>query len=176
MRCCSATSSKSATVNLAERKFSDQFHYRRFVLTTKQPQSREHHSRLDPAFHFILLPLLVILLVASIVRAVRHPHLPSLLLIFLIVAVFLLAFKARVYALRVQDRLIRLEERLRLATLLPADMQPGIAGLSIRQLIALRFASDAELPALAARAISEALTPQQIKAAILSWRADEFRV
>jgi hypothetical protein len=122
------------------------------------------------------MPLLLLLLVGSIVHAVQYPHLVGFLLVFLIIAVVLVSLKTRMYALRVQDRLIRLEERLRLAALLPPNLQPGIAALSIPQLVALRFASDAELPSLAARAISEALTPQQIKAAIVTWRADEFRV
>jgi hypothetical protein len=114
------------------------------------------------------------------VHAVQHPHLAGFLLVFLIIAVLLASLKMRMYALRVQDRLIRLEERLRLSALVSPDLHPelhpGIANLSIPQWVALRFASDAELPSLAARAISEALTPQQIKAAIVTWRADEFRV
>jgi hypothetical protein len=126
------------------------------------------------------MPLLLLLLVGSIVHAVQHPHLAGFLLVFLIIAVVLAGLKTRMYALRVQDRLIRLEERLRLAALLPPELHPelhpGIAALSIPQLVALRFASDAELPSLAARAMSEALTPQQIKATIVTWRADEFRV
>jgi Family of unknown function (DUF6526) len=122
------------------------------------------------------MPLLLLLLVGSIVHAVQHPHLAGFLLVFLIIAVVLASLKTRMYALRVQDRLIRLEERLRLSALLPPNLHPDMAALSISQLVALRFASDAELPSLAARAMSEALTPQQIKAAIVTWRADEFRV
>jgi hypothetical protein len=126
------------------------------------------------------MPLLLLLLVGSIVHAVQQPHLVGFLLVFLIIALVLASLKTRMYALRVQDRLIRLEERLRLSALFPPELRPefhpGIAALSIPQLVALRFASDVELPSLAARAISEALTPQQIKAAIVTWRADEFRV
>jgi hypothetical protein len=140
------------------------------------PQSYANHARLDPPFHFLLLPLCLAALILSIVVFVRRPSLASTLWVVLALGFLLLAGKARSYALKVQDRVIRLEERLRLAMLLPEGLRPRIAELTEGQLIGLRFASDAELPALAQRAMNEGLTKKQIKSAIQSWRADDFRV
>jgi Family of unknown function (DUF6526) len=140
------------------------------------PQSYANHSRLDPGFHFVLVPLVFVAIVLSINSYIRHPGLHAALWIVLSIALLLTAGKARSYALKVQDRLIRLEERLRLSMLLPEAARPRIAELTESQLIGLRFASDAELPALAMRALNEGLTSKQIKASIQSWRPDTFRV
>jgi hypothetical protein len=140
------------------------------------PQSYANHARMDPPFHYFLAPLLIVAIILSIISLVRHPGLDSILWMLLAVALFFTAGKARSYALKVQDRVIRLEERLRLSMLLPEAARPRIAELTEPQLIALRFASDAELPGLAMRAVNEGLTMKQIKSSIQSWRADNFRV
>jgi hypothetical protein len=140
------------------------------------PQNYSHHTRYDPLFHFFILPVFVITLIVSIVHLFRRPGLHSAwLVVFMIAAVFAL-FKIRLYALKVQDRVIRLEERLRLMTLLDVGLRPRIGELTEAQLIALRFASDGELPALAVRALNEKLTAAEIKKAIREWRADYWRV
>ena len=129
-----------------------------------------------PAFPLFSCAVLIIAVILSIVSLVRHPGLDSVLWLLLAIGLFLTAGKARSYALKAQDRVIRLEERLRLSMLLPEAARPRIAELTEPQLIALRFAPDAELPALAMRALNEGLTNKQIKATIQSWRADTFRV
>ena len=140
------------------------------------PQSYAHHARTDPAFHFLLTSLVLAAFILSIVVLVRHPTLEATALLVLVVALFVNSALTRSYPLKAQDRVIRLEERLRLAMLLPAADRPRIAELTGSQLVALRFASDAELPALAMRALEENLTGKQIKGAITSWRPDYLRV
>jgi hypothetical protein len=140
------------------------------------PQSYANHARLDPTFHFVLAPLAIMSVVLSIIVFTRHPSLPSTLWVVLAIALLVNATKTRTYALKVQDRLIRLEERLRLSQLLPEAAKPRITELKESQLIGLRFASDAELPTLAVRALNEGLTQKQIKASIQVWRPDTFRV
>jgi len=140
------------------------------------PQNSSHHTRYDPLFHFFILPVFAITLLASIVHLVRRPGLHSAWLIVFMVAALLALFKIRLYPLKVQDRVIRLEERLRLMTLLDPTLRPRIGELAESQLIALRFASDTELPALAVRALNEKLPAPEIKKAIQQWRPDYWRV
>jgi len=144
------------------------------------PQSYAHHTRWDPLFHFVVLPVFVLgLLFAVVMHLILHwqPHpLHGILITILAIAFVILAFKVRLYPLKVQDRVIRLEERLRLATLLPEPLRARIPELSEGQLIALRFASDGELAGLAQRAMNENLSPADIKKSIQNWRADNWRV
>jgi hypothetical protein len=139
-------------------------------------QTKSNHVRLDPSFHFFLLPVTFLVIVWSVIHAFRHLSTVSAALLLLAVLLLWTALKARSYALRVQDRVIRLEERLRLALLLPAPIHIRIPELTESQLVALRFACDAEVPDLTARALSERLTSKQIKEAIRTWRPDYFRI
>ncbi len=142
-------------------------------------QSYQNHARYDPPFHFVLIPILLINLGFSIYVTIHHwPQHRALFLWWIVMslALFVLAGVARTSALRAQDRIIRLEERLRLSALLPSSELARTHTLTEPQLIALRFASDAELPSLATRAAAENLTPKQIKQAITAWRPDHFRV
>jgi Family of unknown function (DUF6526) len=139
-------------------------------------QSFANHARLDPPFHFVLAPIGLAAIILSVNLLVRQPGIGSILGVLLSVGLFMIAAKARSYALKAQDRVIRLEERLRLSMLLPEATRPRIVELTEPQLIALRFASDAEAPALAMRALNEGLTKKQIKASIQIWRPDYFRI
>jgi len=143
------------------------------------PQSCAHHTRWDPPFHFFILPVFIIAAMTAIVHAathITHHPLHSALLILFSVATLLAIFKIRLNALKVQDRVIRLEERLRLATVLPEPLRSRIPELSESQLIGLRFASDSELSALVQRTLTEKLSSAEIKKSIQTWRPDNFRV
>ena len=142
-------------------------------------QSYKSHIRWDPAIHFFVFPVLLLNVFAACWWYHRHfyQHVHSgLWLVLVSVALFMLAGKARGYAIQNQDRIIRLEERLRLAALVTPSELIELESLTTDQLIALRFASNPELPELARRAIREKLTRSQIKASIVSWRADNDRV
>jgi hypothetical protein len=107
---------------------------------------------------------------------VKYPGVPAGVGVILAVSLILMYAYMRSFVVTVQDRVIRLEERLRMAALLPPDLQPRIPDFSRGQLVALRFASDAELPALAKRVLDEKLTDQkEIKKLIKEWRADHLR-
>ncbi|MGI8989119.1 MAG: DUF6526 family protein [Bryobacteraceae bacterium] len=139
-------------------------------------QSYANHTRWDPPVHFFLLPMLLIAIGLAIWNSIRDPGLPAIVLLILAVCGFLTALKARLYPLKAQDRVIRLEERSRLATVLPESLRSRIGDLTESQLVALRFASDPELPALVEKALSNNWNSKQIKTAIAQWRPDHFRV
>jgi hypothetical protein len=145
-------------------------------MAEKVPQSLANHTRFDPPFHFFVLPVFVITVIVAIVDLVRYPGLHAAWLVVFTVAATTAVFRIRIYALKVQDRVIRLEERLRLAILLDKPLRARITELSEPQLVGLRFASDAELPALTARALSEKLSRDEIKKAVTQWRPDYWRV
>jgi|HubBroStandDraft_5_1064220.scaffolds.fasta_scaffold12765_3 hypothetical protein len=142
----------------------------------KSSQSFKNHGRLDPPYHLISFFILIASLIVAIVNLIGHPHFYSAWLVVVSVVVFIPFFKVRTYALKVQDRVIRLEERLRLQALAPPEWHAQINRITEDQLIALRFASDEELVELAQQAIAENLSRKQIKERIKNWRPDHWRV
>ena len=139
-------------------------------------QSYANHTKYDPAFHFFLVPILAFNVIGHIITLYRAPSIYTIWSLVVSFALLVLLFKVRLYSLKVQDRVIRLEERLRLAEHLPRPMHSSIGQLSESQLIALRFASDAELSTLVAKTVAGKLKPKEIKQSIAEWRPDYFRV
>ena len=146
-------------------------------MANEKPQNFQNHVRFVPLFHAFTLGVLAINVVASIVSLVRVGFsFQTVLGVLMALALFLLAFFARVFALAVQDRVIRLEMRLRLAEILPPDLRPRILEFSASQLVALRFASNAEMPALARKVLDEKIKDRKaIKQLVKDWQADYQR-
>ncbi len=142
------------------------------------PQVYRNHARVVPGFHIVTTLLLLVAVVWSVVQLFRQRFSATSVFGVLVAIVLVLLFwYVRQFAVRNQDRIIRLEMRLRLERLLPADLRGRIGEFSTAQLIALRFAGDAELPALARRVLEERLADQDvIKAAITDWQGDYQRV
>jgi Family of unknown function (DUF6526) len=139
-------------------------------------QNFQNHAKYVPVFHLFVLPVLLFDFVWAIVRAVRVPSGGSVEALAVALALLLLALYARMFALAVQDRVIRLEMQLRMQGVLPANLRPRIPEFTLNQLVALRFASDSELPALAGKVLGENLNDRKtIKRMIQNWRADDLR-
>lgn len=140
-------------------------------------QNFSNHVKFVPTYHFFVLPVFVLNLVQSIVGFFRFGLTWNSAVHFLTaLALLVFAFNARIFALKVQDRVIRLEERSRFARLLPDDLKPRIEEFSLGQLVALRFASDEELPGLARKVLNDKLTDvKTIKKMVQHWRADYLR-
>jgi hypothetical protein len=141
-----------------------------------KPQSFKNHGRFDPPFHFFLTFIGLATIVIAIVYAVHHLCFYSIWLIVVSIAAFVALFKLRIYPVKVQDRVIRLEERLRLQALAPQEWHTQIYRLTEDQLIGLRFASDDEVVELAKQALEHNLNRKQIKQRIKEWRPDYWRV
>jgi hypothetical protein len=141
-------------------------------------QNYSNHTQFVPAFHFVLVPVLALTLIGSAVNLYQswgdHQRLYSAaLIVVLAAAALLLAFLSRIFALKAQDRAIRAEENLRYFAMTGKLLHPG---LTVKQIVALRFASDAELVTLAQRAAKDSLAPAEIKKAVQNWRGDTYRV
>ena len=141
----------------------------------KAPQNFANHVRLDPPFHFFVLPVTALTVVAAIVHLVERPSWLAGWLVICAAGIAVLAVRARQYALR-QDRIIRLEERLRPGGLLAHPLRLRIGELREAQLIGLRFASDGEIPALVRETLDKQLSNKDIKKAVRNWRPDYWRM
>lgn len=139
-------------------------------------QGFKNHARFDPPFHFLTAGLYVANLVVAIMSEVRHRDFGSTWYLVLSLFAIVPILKIRLYPLKVQDRVIRLEERLRLQALSPAAWHAQIFRLNEDQLIGLRFASDDEVVELAKQALEHNLNRKQIKERIREWRPDDWRV
>jgi hypothetical protein len=143
---------------------------------SKTPQNLKNHTRFDPPFHFVLLLVLFANLVFAVFHVIHHHNIDAAWFLVLSIVAFIAIFKLRQYPVKVQDRVIRLEERLRLQSLAPAEWHTQIYRLSEDQLIGLRFAGDDEVVELAKQALEHNLNRKQIKERIKNWRADNWRV
>jgi hypothetical protein len=140
-------------------------------------QSFDNHAKMVPGYHYVVTALLVFPTLNFARLAVTEPSLDSVAMLAFAVGVIGAALYARLFPLGVQDRVIRLEERLRLERLLPEQLRGRSDEVTTDQLIGLRFASDEELPKLVGRVLSGELKDRKsIKAAIQSWRADHQRI
>jgi hypothetical protein len=140
-------------------------------------QNYENHTRWHPPFHFFLVPLFLLNFIFAAVQLYRFRDLDHTWFLILAVGFFFLTALARNNALRVQDRLIRLEERLRYQQVLPQPLAQSAGVLPLGQIVALRFASDGELPALVQQVLDGKLTKgNEIKRVVRHWRADTLRV
>lgn len=143
----------------------------------KVPQTYANHARIVPPYHIIAFPILVVNLAWAIYQLWRDPSVATTVSTLVAIALVILFFYTRIFALTVQDRVIRLEMRLRLERLLPREQQAHIDKLSIDQFVALRFASDEELPGLFRRVLEENIgARKQIKQLIKTWTGDYLRV
>ena len=148
-----------------------------------EEQSYPTHRKIVPAYHYVTYTILVINLIWSLFRLFRE--LPDvdvhffdrLLAVAVAVALLVITFYVRVFPLRAQDRIIRLEETARMERLLPEDLKPRLGELRTGQLIALRFASDEELPELTRAVLDGAIKDRdEIKKRIRTWRVDHLRM
>src|SRR5690242_9213808 len=136
-----------------------------------EPQSYANHARVVPGFHYIILPILLANLIYAIVEGVRFPGVGTVIAALVALALIMLALFARGFALTVQNRVIRLEMRWRLREQLPADLQSAIATLTLDQLVALRFASDSELPELVRVTLRDHLASRKaLKQRVKDWQ------
>jgi hypothetical protein len=142
----------------------------------EKPQTLANHAKFDPSFHFFLIPILAINVIVVAVQLYHFPGLLGTWLLLISLALVVMAGRTRSYATHLQDRIIRLEEHLRLAAILPESLRVRLGELTDSQLVGLRFASDAETPALVQRALDEKLSRSDIKKAVQNWRPDYSRI
>ncbi len=142
-----------------------------------ESQNYGNHKKYVMGYHGLAFVLILFVLVWSIKELIAAPSMGGAATVAASLALGFLFYYARAFALQVQNRLIRLEEQLRMAAVLPAELKSRIGELTIPNYVALRFASDAELPGLVRRVLNgELTTADSIKQAIKDWRQDHVRV
>jgi hypothetical protein len=145
-------------------------------MANESGQNFGNHAQLVPGYHYITSPLGLIYVIWSIKRLISMPGADTAYALVGSLAIFGAIAFARVSPLKVQDRVIRLEERLRLTRVLPADLQSRIEEIRPGHLVALRFAPDAEVTDLVRKVLADpGIKPKEIKAQIRNWKADYFR-
>jgi len=146
-------------------------------MANQKPQNLKNHVRVVPPFHMFVLPVFLLNVIWSIYHIVKVGiSFESILGVLMAFAFLLLALFARLFALTVQDRVIRLEMRLRLAEVLPPELRPRIPEFTVAQLVSLRFASDAELPGLVRKVLADKIENRKtIKQLVKDWQGDYLR-
>jgi hypothetical protein len=146
-------------------------------MANEKPQNLQNHTRTVPPFHMFVLPVFLLNAGWTIYHLIKTGiSFESVLLVLMAFALLTFALFSRLFALTVQDRVIRLEMRLRMAEILPPDLRPRIPEFSVAQLVSLRFAGDAELPALARKVLDEKMENRKaIKQLIKNWQGDYLR-
>ncbi len=140
-------------------------------------QSFDNHAKTVPLYHFGLTILVMSVLVYSLIQVFQDFSVDTLMMAVMAMALLGTTIFARIFPMGVQDRVIRLEERLRMKEVLPEDLQDRIEDFTTEQLIALRFATDRELPDLARRVLDESMADRKaIKQAVAVWRPDHQRI
>lgn len=145
-------------------------------MAIQKEQNYANHVRIDPLFHQVIFFVAVASVLLALWNIVKNFGLSSIEALLLALGLLLVALRLRSYATKLQNRIIRLEERLRLQSLVTGPTKVRIDELNEGQLIALRFASDAEIPALVDRVLAEKMSKDDIKKAVKNWRPDNFRV
>jgi hypothetical protein len=139
-------------------------------------QSFRNHARLDPLFHLLILPVALITVLIAAYEITQQHTLADAWFFILSIATLLAFLKIRTYSLKVQDRVIRLEETLRMQSVLPQALYARVGELTEGQVVALRFAPDAELTGLVEQTLANNWSNKEIKSKIVNWRPDFFRV
>ena len=145
-------------------------------MSEKKLQNYKNHAKFVPVFHYIALPLLLINFVSALFRLTQDINFYTLNDLGLAVALIIVAVFTRLFALKAQDRVIRLEEQLRMQELLPDALKMNAFRLTMGQIVALRFASDEELAELTQDALDHNTSPNALKQAVKNWRPDYNRV
>lgn len=141
-----------------------------------KPQNYSNHTKIVPLFHLFVLPVLFVNVGWAIARLIHEISFATVFGLILAIALLTGFTYARLFALKVQDRIIRFEMHLRLEKILPADLRPRIGEFTIDQLIAMRFASDQEMPELARKVLADRIPDRKtIKKMVQNWQADEAR-